>query len=293
VAKAARWDERTVVGVLGVAAVVATIGSGLLWSAGWTADVAGYTLLSVHDALGVLLAVVVAVHMALRAKPLRGRDLAHRRQFFAAGGAVAASLVAWQVQRPVLAVLGLRGAHRRFTGSYDAGSFTGNAFPTTSWVADHPRPVDLGSYRLRVQGLVTNYLALSLGDLPATDELIATLDCTGGFYSTQRWRGVRLGRILDLAGAEPVARHVSVASVTGYRWSFGIGDARELLLATHVGGDPLTHEHGAPVRLVVPSGRGFLWVKWVVGVKLLEHPDYGAPVSTVLSSFTTAGSGGA
>jgi hypothetical protein len=293
VAKAARWDERTVVGVLGVVAVVATIGSGLLWSAGWTPDVAGYGLLSVHDALGVVLAVVVAAHMALRAKPLRGRDLAHRRQFIAAGGAVAASLVAWRVQRPVLAVLGLRGAHRRFTGSYDAGSFTGNAFPTTSWVADHPRPVDLGSYRLRVHGLVANELALSLRDLPATDELIATLDCTGGFYSTQHWRGVRLGRILDLAGAEPDGRHVSVASVTGYRWSFGIGDARELLLATHVGGDPLTHEHGAPVRLVVPAARGFQWVKWVTHIELHEHPDYGAPVSTVLSSFTVAGSGDA
>jgi hypothetical protein len=96
VANAARWDERTIVGVVGVAAVVATIGSGLLWSVGWTPDVAGYSLLSVHDALGVVLAIVVAVHMALRAKPLRGRDLAHRRQFLAGGGAVAASLVAWR-----------------------------------------------------------------------------------------------------------------------------------------------------------------------------------------------------
>ena len=293
VAKAARWDERTIVGVLGVAVVVATLGSGLLWAAAGTPDVAGYSLLSVHDALGVVLAVVVAVHMVLRAKPLRGRDLSHRRQFLAAGGAVAASLVAWRVQRPLQALLGLRGARRRFTGSYEAGSFAGNAFPSTSWVADNPRPVDAGSYRLRVEGLVADELALALDDLPAADELIATLDCTGGFYSTQRWRGVRLGRVLDLAGVERAARHVSVESVTGYRWSFAIDDARELLLATHVGGDPLTHEHGAPVRLVVPGGRGFQWVKWVVHIKALEHPDYGAPVSTVLSSFTSAGSGGA
>jgi DMSO/TMAO reductase YedYZ molybdopterin-dependent catalytic subunit len=153
--------------------------------------------------------------------------------------------------------------------------------------------VDVGSYRLRVEGLVVNELAVALGDLPTADELTATLDCTGGFYSTQRWRGVRLGRIVDLAGAERAARHVSVASVTGYRWSFAIGDARDLLLATHLGGEPLTHEHGAPVRLVVPSARGFQWVKWVVRIKLLEHPDYGAPVSTVLSSFSAAGSGDA
>jgi DMSO/TMAO reductase YedYZ molybdopterin-dependent catalytic subunit len=68
--------------------------------------------------------------------------------------------------------------------------------------------------------------------------------------------------------------------------------ARELLLATHVGDETLSHEDGAPVRLVVPWARGFQWVKWVQRVELLDHPDYGAPASTVWSGFTAAGSGG-
>ena len=194
-------------------------------------------------------------------------------------------------QRPLEALFGLRGAKRRFTGSYEAGSFTGNAFPTTSWVADHPRPIDVHTYRLRVQGLASRELTLALGDLPAEDELVATLDCTGGFYSAQRWRGVRLDRLLTQAGAVPAARHVSVESRTGYRWSFAIEDAHGLLLATHVGGEPLSHEHGAPVRLIVPGARGFQWVKWVERIRLLEHPDYAAPASTVWSSFTSAGRG--
>jgi DMSO/TMAO reductase YedYZ molybdopterin-dependent catalytic subunit len=293
VVKAARRDKRTVVGVLGAGVVAAALGSGSLWADGVTPDLAGYSLLSVHDALGAVLVVVVAVHMVLRAKPLRGRDLAHRRQFLVLGGMAAASLAAWRVQRPLEALFGVPGDERRFTGSYEAGSFTGNAFPTTSWVADRPRPVDVESYRLRVGGLAARELALALGDLLAGDELVATLDCTGGFYSTQRWRGVRLGRILDLAGVGQTARHVSVASITGYRWSFAIDDARQLLLATLVGDQPLSHEHGAPVRLVVPGGRGFQWVKWVEQIKLLEDPDYGAPFSTVWSSITPAGSGDA
>ena len=90
----------------------------------------------------------------------------------------------------VLALIGLRGAKRRFTGSYEAASFAGNAFPTTSWVADDPRPIALDSYRLRVSGLVARgAVAVRSAELPPRDELIATLDCTGGFYSTQRWRG--------------------------------------------------------------------------------------------------------
>jgi DMSO/TMAO reductase YedYZ molybdopterin-dependent catalytic subunit len=289
----ARWDRRTVAAVLGTAFAAAALVSGLLWANGVTPDVAGYSLLSVHDALGVALALAVATHMLLRAKPLRGRDLAHRRQFLVLGGMTAASVVAWRAQRPLQAVLGLPGAKRRFTGSYEAGSFSGNSFPATSWVADNPHPIDLAAYRLRVEGLAVRRLALGLADLPIVDELVATLDCTGGFYSTQRWRGVRLGRILELASAQRAARHVSVASVTGYRWGFALDDARGLLLATHVGEQPLSHEHGSPVRLVVPDGRGFQWVKWVKRIELLDHPDYAAPASTLWSSFSTAGSGGA
>ena len=272
----------------GIGSALAVIGcfvAGFLWSGGVTIAPAGYSLLSWHDGLGAMLAIVVAIHMVARAKRLRRRDLAGRRQFLTATGLAACAIVVWRAQRPVEALLALKGARRRFTGSYEAGSFTGNAFPSTSWVADNPAVIDRASYRLRVEGLVTHPLAISLEQLAAADELVATLDCTGGFYSTQRWRGVRLGRLLDLADPDPGARHVTVASVTGYRWSFAIADAGDLLLATHVTGAPLTHDHGAPVRLVAPGARGFQWVKWVTRIELRRDPDLTAPLSTLWSSF--------
>jgi DMSO/TMAO reductase YedYZ molybdopterin-dependent catalytic subunit len=142
-------------------------------------------------------------------------------------------------------------------------------------VADHPRP--LTDYRLRFGS--REYTAR---ELDRGDELTATLDCTGGFYTTQRWRGTRLDRLLgDAPGS-----HVRVISVTGYRWSFDRADAQRLLLATHVGGAPLSHGHGAPVRLVAPGQRGFIWVKWVTRVELHDGPDPGAFASTLWSSFT-------
>jgi DMSO/TMAO reductase YedYZ molybdopterin-dependent catalytic subunit len=289
-----RWDNRTAAGVAVAAVVILTLVSGWLWSTGADATIAGYSLLGWHDALGALLALLVVVHMVLRAKPLRVRDVVHRRQFLAAAGVGAGSLLAWRAQRPLLALLQLRGANRRFTGSYEAGSFAGNAFPTTSWVADKPRPIALDSYRLRVTGLVATELELALADLPPRDELIATLDCTGGFYSTQRWRGTLLSRVLEQTQPDRNhARHVSVVSHTGYRWSFALADAARLLLATHVGDEALSHDHGAPVRLVAPGSRGFQWVKWVQRIEVLEAPDYGAPASTLWSSFTRAGRGDA
>jgi cytochrome b561 len=287
-----RWDNRTAAGVSVAALVILTLVSGWLWSSGADVTIAGYSLLGWHDALGALLALLVVVHMVLRAKPLRVRDLVHRRQFLTAAGIGAGSLLAWRAQRPLLALFELRGANRRFTGSYEAGSFAGNAFPTTSWVADKPRLIALDSYRLRVTGLVATELELALADLPPRDELIATLDCTGGFYSTQRWRGTLLSRVLEQTQPDRKhARHVSVVSHTGYRWSFALADASRLLLATHVGDEALSHDHGAPVRLVAPGSRGFQWVKWVQRIEVLEDPDYGAPASTLWSSFTRAGRG--
>ena len=67
------------------------------------------------------------------------------------------------------------------------------------------------------------------------------------------------------------AASIEVVSATGYRRRFPAGDAGALLLATHVGGRPLSAGHGGPARLVAPGRRGFWWVKWVVAVEVVEE----------------------
>jgi DMSO/TMAO reductase YedYZ molybdopterin-dependent catalytic subunit len=262
--------------------------SGWLWAMGAHADLGGYSVLVWHTALGATLAIGVAVHLALRAKRPRMRDVTDRRQFLQASAVAVGAVALWQAQKPVAALFGLRGAKRRFTGSYGTASL-----PATSWVADSPREIGGDGYRLAVAGRVRRPLSLSAAWLDAGDVLDATIDCTGGWYSRQQWRGVRLASLIDRAGPDPGASHVRVISHTGYRWGFSLADARGLLLATHVAGQPLAHDHGAPVRLVVPGARGFQWVKWVVRVELHDGPDAGASASTVWSSLTAEGRGDA
>jgi DMSO/TMAO reductase YedYZ molybdopterin-dependent catalytic subunit len=158
-------------------------------------------------------------------------------------------------------------------------------------VADAPRPLDRERYRLRIGGLVEQPLDFALDTLQGGDTIEALLDCTGGFYSTQHWSGIALARLLARARPGPGATHVQVMSYTGYRWSFPLAEASQLLLATHVGDEPLSHAHGAPVRLVAPNRRGFQWIKWVVRIELVEGPDLGAPASTIWSSLTPEGRG--
>jgi DMSO/TMAO reductase YedYZ molybdopterin-dependent catalytic subunit len=277
----ARWDHKTRLGAAAVTLVSVTLLSGWLW-ASFGGYLAGYSLLAWHELLGALLAVMVLTHALARAKPLRPRrDVVGRRQLLETGAITAGALVAWQVQRPFQRWLGWSGANRRFTGSYEADSFEGNIFPTTSWVADDPRRLDGGDYRLAVGGR-----RLSVAELDRGHVLVARLDCTGGFHSTQRWRGCRLGELVDRP-----AKFVRVISHTGYRWSFPLEEARHYLLATHVGDEPISHGHGAPLRLVAPGRRGFQWVKWVVRIELSDEPDSGALASTVWSSFTPEGRG--
>ncbi|HZC13759.1 MAG TPA: hypothetical protein VE270_07045 [Thermoleophilaceae bacterium] len=79
-AQPARWDRRTAAGTGALALVAATLISGLGWSSGLELSAGGYNLVGWHFALGFALTIAVAVHPVLRAKPLRRRDLAGRRQ---------------------------------------------------------------------------------------------------------------------------------------------------------------------------------------------------------------------
>ena len=291
--KPSEWDRLVKPGVLATLFVAAALASGWVWSGGGRVDLAGFTLLSWHLVLGWTLTAAVAVHAFVRRRRMRAQDIASRRQFLVAAGGAGAAVALYKLQRPLGAFVGLRSAHRRFTGSYEAASFEGNAFPSTSWVADSPRELDPAAFRLTVTGLVENPLDLAAADLDAGHTLVATLDCTGGFYSTQRWRGTRLADLIDRAGPHGKAAHVRVVSHTGYRWSFDLRTARKLLVATHVGDAPISHDHGAPLRLVAPGRRGFEWVKWVTRIELHEHADPGAAASTVWSSLTARGRGSA
>src|SRR6266487_764637 len=287
-----RWDRRTAFGLLALLLVMLALGSGIWWAAGGVWDFVGFNLLNWHIVLGFVLTAAIVFHMFSRAKRLRKRDIAGRRRVLHFSALLLGGVALWPGQQLTESVLNLPGARQRFTGSREMGSYTGNAFPTSSWVADQPRPIDAQTWRLSLGGAVITPRDFSYEDLIAAgDELEATLDCTGGFFSTQRWRGISIGHLLDHAGLHANAHDVSFISVTSYRWSLPLEEARMALLATHIDEDPLSHEHGFPLRLVAPGARGFEWVKWITRIEVLSKPDSGQVLSIFTSSLTDAGRG--
>ncbi len=99
------------------------------------------------------------------------------------------------------------------------------------------------------------------------EDLDAVLDCTSGWYSEQRWSGVRLSELVP-----GDSRSVVVRSATGYRRLFPRRDLDRIWLVTEAGGNSLSAGHGFPARIVAPGRRGFWWVKWVVSIESTDRP---------------------
>jgi DMSO/TMAO reductase YedYZ molybdopterin-dependent catalytic subunit len=260
------------------ALALSTLAAGLLHSTGLVRSVDGVRTMWLHVAAALALAPLLLWHALARpARPRRG-DLSRRTLLRAATlGAVAGG--AWAVLAGITERAALPGARRRFTGSYDAGSGDPSAMPNTIWLDDTTPRVDATTWRLTVVD-ATGVRELTLPEL-TSPELIgaprtwrATLDCTSGWYADQDWTGVP---VRALVGDPGPARSLLVRSVTGYWVRLPVSDLDRLLLATAVGGRPLSAGHGFPLRLVAPDRRGYWWVKWVDRIELAAAPWWWQP----------------
>ena len=250
-----------------VVLVLVAVGSGLLHALGGFEVRLGVLPMQLHVGSALLALPLLGwhlwVHRRRREFLPRRTDVSRRVALQAAG--LAAGAAALYVVAP--------GRAQRETGSHEVGSGEPGAMPVTQWLFDSVPSVNAGGWRLAVPG---GELTLAgLAAMPQRTER-AVLDCTGGWYAEQEWRGVPLGALLDGAGAGG-ARSVEVVSVTGYRRRFPAADVSGLLLATHAGGRPLSAGHGGPARLVAPGRRGFWWVKWVASVELTDTPWWWQP----------------
>jgi DMSO/TMAO reductase YedYZ molybdopterin-dependent catalytic subunit len=161
-------------------------------------------------------------------------------------------------------------------------------------------PIDPARWSVRIEGEVDNPLVLRLDDLrklPAFSQ-DAALECAGngrGFHTprasgiqweygaigNQAWKGVRLADVLALAKPRASGRHVAfdgadrpptpqapdfIRSVPMWK-----AQSPHTMLAWEMGGGPIPHLHGGPVRALVPGFVGSASVKWLERIMVL--PD--------------------
>jgi hypothetical protein len=232
--------------ILTAAIAIAMIVTGIAHSLGM-ADIGPVTVLGLHLALAISLVPLVLMHVINRPQRPRRGDLTRAGFLRLAGIAVLAVAVKAAFESTV-------GASRASTGSLRVG----RPVPT-SWLNDSTPDVPASEWESRMAGLPRH-------------SVTASLDCTSGWYSVNRWSGVA---VADLLGALPEGtRSILVSSHTGYSRRFDVADLPALLLATELDGRPLPSGNGGPARLVVPGRRGFWWVKWVSSVQPSGRPPW-------------------
>ncbi|HET7397638.1 MAG TPA: molybdopterin-dependent oxidoreductase [Intrasporangium sp.] len=227
------------------------------------------TTLQVHVGAGLVAAVLTVAHARRRRVRARRSDLSRRTLLRL--GVLASGAGVLEAGVKTAGALTTPPGIRRPTGSVRLTSSSAAAVPATSWLFDQAPGIDPRSWRLTVAAGGTSR-DWSLEELARWDDRqTAVLDCTGGWWTEQEWSGVRVADLLPPG----TTGTVEVTSATGYSRRLPLTD--DLLLATAVGGAPLSTGHGSPARLVVPGRRGYHWVKWVVRITHDERPWWVEP----------------
>ena len=253
--------------------VVVSLLSGIAHSTGLLMELGGLTAMQLHVGSALLALPFGIWHVV--ARPVRPRRTDLSRRALLRAGALAAGSAATYGAVAGVTRLALPGRSRRFTGSYETGSFDPPRMPVTQWLDDEVQQLDPEAWRLVVRLRGTTIAEVTLEELDARREPVeATLDCTGGWFATQRWEGAPLASLIPEAAA---GRSVRVTSSSGYWRRFPRRDTERLWLATRAGGEPLSAGHGAPARLVAPARRGFWWVKWVIAIDVDDTPWWWQP----------------
>jgi DMSO/TMAO reductase YedYZ molybdopterin-dependent catalytic subunit len=166
---------------------------------------------------------------------------------------------------------------------YDPARLPPGQYLTEKWPVLHAGSVpevDLAAWDLKVFGEVERPLSLSWEQLLALPSREVTVD----IHCVTRWsrfdtafKGVPWSEIAKLVSPRPSARFVVAHAEQGFTANVPLAaiEDERALIAYEADGEPLTPEHGWPVRLVVPSRYFWKSAKWLRGLELLDHDEPG------------------
>jgi sulfite oxidase len=156
------------------------------------------------------------------------------------------------------------------------------------------------NWQLTIDGLVRRPLTIDYAELREMpiSSYHAVLECSGnsrarfaaagtpaegvawgdGAVGHAEWIGVAVSLLFEQAGLKRGALQAECISygddplVRGVEIDKLIEDG---MLAFAMNGQPLSAEHGGPVRLVVPGWGGINWVKWIAQMTVISHESAG------------------
>jgi DMSO/TMAO reductase YedYZ molybdopterin-dependent catalytic subunit len=144
-------------------------------------------------------------------------------------------------------------------------------FPINDYDVDDPG-VDLAAWKLTVTGAVQKPGEYTLAQIQALPKFRQNTRhvCVEGWDVIGRFGGARLSDFLKMVGADLTARFVYVECADDYYESLDMPTARhpQTLLCHEMYDQPLTREHGAPLRLTIPTKIGYKQAKYLISLKV-------------------------
>jgi DMSO/TMAO reductase YedYZ molybdopterin-dependent catalytic subunit len=149
-------------------------------------------------------------------------------------------------------------------------------FPLNDYDIDDPG-VDFASWRLTVSGAVQKPAAYTLEQVQALPRVRQNTRhiCVEGWDVIGRFGGARLSDFLNMVGADTTARFITVNCADDYYESLDMATALhpQTLLCYEMYDQPLTREHGAPLRLQIPTKIGYKQAKYLTELKVTNVLD--------------------
>ncbi len=166
---------------------------------------------------------------------------------------------------------------------YDPDRLPPGQYLTEKWPVLHAGTVpntDLATWDFKVFGEVENPITLSWEELTA----LPAREITTDIHCVTRWsrfdttfKGVHWSELAKLVQPKPSARYVVAHAEQDFTANVPLAalEDDEALVAYEADGEPLTPEHGWPLRLVIPKRYFWKSAKWLRGIELLDHDQPG------------------
>ena len=164
-----------------------------------------------------------------------------------------------------------------------AGRLPSGQSLTLKWPVLHAGSVpqfNPAKWDFRIFGLVAEPFTLSWQDFNqlAQSEVTADFHCvTRWSRFDNHWQGVLARDVVGRAKPRPAARFALIHAEQGFTANLPLEDLLRptSIFALRHDGEPLTSDHGYPLRLIVPHLYAWKSVKWGRGVELLDRDQAG------------------
>jgi DMSO/TMAO reductase YedYZ molybdopterin-dependent catalytic subunit len=167
---------------------------------------------------------------------------------------------------------------------YDAARLPPGQYFTEKWPVLHAGDVpyiDIARWMLQLTGEVEEPVSLTYDELRALPATEVTTD----IHCVTRWsrfdaqfKGVHWRELAQLCRPKPTANFAIAHAEQGFTANVPLSalEDEHALVVYEADGEPLTPDHGGPVRLVIPSKYFWKSAKWLSGIELssIDKPGF-------------------